>query len=204
MGWFISIMTPFWVTRQFHCPEGFFFLCCATGWRLLWKGGNADGMASNKSGAGGGGGGFSKHTSNPLVWLCQLKGVQYREGMRQSHFPTGEKDTGSEFTFFSFLFWRSYCWVLSLKIYNTFWFSSFPLILTNKSAMWLHICISLFAHQKALQSDHQLGSLHGISKNILLLEPQITSRHSLCPKGFGVNVTKSCTEGISGHFLQQP
>lgn len=66
--------------------------------------------------------------------------------MRQSHSPTGEENSGSEFIFLFF------CEEVTVEgwasKHTAFWFSPFPLILTYKSAMWLHICISKFAHQK--------------------------------------------------------
>lgn len=60
MRWFISIMTPFCVTRQFHCPEVYFLSPSSLGWRLFSKGCSADGMARDQTGNAGGG--FSKHT----------------------------------------------------------------------------------------------------------------------------------------------
>lgn len=107
MGWFISIMTPFCVTRQFHCPEVFFFSLSSSspGWRLFSKGGGADGMAWDQTGGRGEEALVNTHEQSLSLAVSAEGATMKRGGIKQSHFPTGEKDTGLEFIF---LFWRGY------------------------------------------------------------------------------------------------
>lgn len=106
-------MTPFWVTRQFHCPEVLFFLFCAPGWRLLAKGGSADGMASNQTGDGGEEALVNTHEQS-FSLAVSAEGGTIKRGDEAE--PLSLRRGRHWFwVHLSFLFWRGYCWGLSLK-----------------------------------------------------------------------------------------
>lgn len=134
--------------KPISLPRGVFFLSLSLssspGWRMFLKGGSADGMASDQTGDGVGG--FSKHTWAILKFGCvSWRGDNKERGWSRATFPL-ERKTQWFWDHLSFLFGRGYCRGLSLA---AFWFSSFPLILSYKSTMWLHT-VSLSMHIKTL------------------------------------------------------
>lgn len=154
MGWFISIMTPLCVTRQFHWPEVFFFLIPSPlGWRLFSKGGSANGTAWDHTGNKGGG--FSKHTWAILKFGC----VSWRSNNKERGWRrTTEGGVRQRLVFSSsFLFWGEVTVEGWASKHTSFWFPSFPLILSYKSTMWLHILTSEYAHQKSAPALHAIG-----------------------------------------------
>ncbi len=147
MGWFISIMTPFCVTRQFHWPEVFFLSSCP-GWWLFSKESLADEMASDQPGDRRGG--FSKHTWAILKFGCVSWRLDNKEtGWSRATFPLERKTL--VWVQLYFLFWGGYCRGLRLKTRCLLNFV-LPLHPPHKSAIWLHISISECVQKKACSS----------------------------------------------------
>lgn len=133
MGWFISIMTPFWVTRQFHCPEVFF--------PPLPFSGGADGMVWDQ-------------TREEALVNAHEQSLSFPVSAREVTIKRGDEAESlshqreTDFEFFLLFFSEEVtvkCWTSK---HTAFWFSFFPLILLYKST-WQHVCISKYSHQKA-------------------------------------------------------
>lgn len=95
-------MTPFCVTRQFHCPEVFFFSPSPPPPR-------AEGCFQREAAQmewpeirpvdGGEEALVNTHEQSLSLAVSAEGATMKRGGIKQSHFPTGEKDTGLEFIF---------------------------------------------------------------------------------------------------------
>lgn len=135
MGWFISIMTPFWVTRQFHCPEVFFLLYLSQAVLMEWSeirlGTREEALVN-------------AHEQS-LSFPVSAREVTIKRG-DEAESLSHQRET--DFEFFLLFFSEEVsvkCWTSK---HTAFWFSFFPLILLYKST-WQHVCISKYSHQKA-------------------------------------------------------
>lgn len=162
MGWFISIMTPFCVTRQFHCPEVFFSSLppqaegCFQREAVLmeWPGKITLGTREEAL--------VNTHEQS-LSLAVSAEGVTIKRG-DLAELLSHWRERHWFWVHLYFLFWRGYCRGLSLKTHCLLIFilSFDPVIQIYHVAayQYLWVCTS-----KSLQSNQQvLASLWRIGK----------------------------------------